>query len=90
MCEKSAMSVAGISLMVNCISCLSYSNCIFINFVYFVYFIEDLADNVLGSNTSNEESGYFSISSGKHLGCEGSKDLAYHYVSQNSTCQSVE
>jgi hypothetical protein len=24
------------------------------------------------------------------LGCEGSKDLAYHYVSQNSTCQSVE
>jgi hypothetical protein len=57
--------------------------------LYIFYFILDLADSVLGSNTNNEESGYFSISSGKHLGCEGSEGLAYHYIPQNSRCPSM-
>jgi hypothetical protein len=36
----------------------------------FYCFAEGLADNVLGSQMNNEESGYFSVSSGKHLLCQ--------------------
>jgi hypothetical protein len=44
-------------------------------------FAKGLADNILGSQMNNEESGYFSVSSGKHLLCQWYKGLVYHCIS---------